>query len=130
MGLMPKEYLKFVRDMIEEDNRKTPFKDNQLGYKWYYGFIVQNRHIIDIRVEDALEFSRSKLTTEQFDEWYRDLLEQKYLIAKPCRIWNADETGFSMCTTATKVISSAKKGNTHFTCHWQFQQGKIDSHAS
>ena len=107
VGLQPREFLDFVQKVINQDKRKTCFQDGRPGRDWYRKFMTRNAHIVGIVKEKPLEFSRSKLTTNEMDRWfsnYREFLISKDLLDKPERIWNADECGFSMGSKAGKVI--------------------------
>jgi len=67
--------------------------------------------ILEKRKESPLESSRSKVTPEKMDTWfekYRKFLSDLELMDKPHRIWNADETGFSMGSKAGNVIGPSK----------------------
>ena len=111
MGLRPGEFLDFVQSVVTKEKRQTPFTDNRPSHDWYHSFLNRNSHIIQIRSETPLEYCRAKLTKEKMDSWYgtlRDFLIVQDLIDKPSRIWNADETGFSMASTAGKVIGPAR----------------------
>jgi len=113
MGLKPGEFLDFVEAIVRKENRSTPFKDMRPGHDWYYGFMARNAHIVQPRTETPLEMCRAKLTKTKTDQWYskfRDFLIKKDLIEKPTRIWNADETGFSMGSILGKVIGPTRKG--------------------
>lgn len=72
----------------------------------------RNSHIINQRVETALELKRSEVTKEKMDAWYdrfRDFLLSIGLIDKPSKIWNADETGFNMGSNKSKVIGPTRR---------------------
>ncbi|KAK3096946.1 hypothetical protein FSP39_005022 [Pinctada imbricata] len=111
MGLTPKEFMDFVQKVVKKERRKSPFTDDRPGYEWYYAFLARNSHLVDTMPETPLEYSRSKLTRQEIDKWYtgfRDFLLSKHLLTKPAQIWNADETGFTMGTKASKVIGPTK----------------------
>ncbi|KAK3099982.1 hypothetical protein FSP39_012930 [Pinctada imbricata] len=112
MGLTPKDFILFIQKVLIKDQRPNPFKDNTPGYDWYYAFMARNRRIVDLRKETPLDYSRSKLTRAEIDQWYiefRDFLTTKGLIDKPGQIFNADETGFTMGSKAGKVIGPAER---------------------
>jgi len=69
--------------------------------------MARNSHIVEIRQETALESRRAKTTKESIDSWYstyRDFVIMLSLIDKPNRIYNADESGFSLRSKPGKVI--------------------------
>ena len=111
MGLKPYEFMDFVQEFVKKDKRKTPFKDGRPGYDWYYAFLKRNENIVELRNETPLESCRAKLIKEQTDRWYnkfRDFLMSKDLLNSPSRIYNADETGFSLGSVAGRVIGSSR----------------------
>ncbi|XP_062576029.1 uncharacterized protein LOC134237890 [Saccostrea cucullata] len=112
MGFKPSEFLDFVETVVRRENRKTPFKNNRPSYDWYYKFMSRNSHIVKTRKETPLETCRAKLTKEKTDNWYskfKIFLTEKGLIDNPGRVWNADETGFSVGSIAGKIIGPNKK---------------------
>ncbi|KAJ8311780.1 hypothetical protein KUTeg_010661 [Tegillarca granosa] len=107
MGLKTGEIQDFVQSVVVKETRKTPFKDGRPGYDWYHAFMERNAHIVKPTFEKELESSRAKVSKDQTDIWYgkfRDFLKALNLLDKPNRIYNADETGFSMGSKAGKVI--------------------------
>ena len=112
MGLRTCEFLDFVQEIVKKEHRKTPFKDGRPGYHWYVAFRNRNSHIIAPRTETPLELKRSKLTKDVTDKWYtnfRDFLISIRCLDKPSRIWNCDETGFSMGSNKAKVIGPSNR---------------------
>ncbi|XP_062593403.1 uncharacterized protein LOC134254888 [Saccostrea cucullata] len=112
MGLRMCEFLDFVQTVVNKEKRQVPFKNGRPGKKWYYAFMNRNSHIINQRVETALELKRSRVTKEKVDAWYdrfRDFLLSIDLIDKPNKIWNADETGFNMGSNKSKVIGPTRR---------------------
>ena len=72
-----------------------------------------SRHVqkIQMRKESLLESSRSKVTTGSMDKWfsnYREFLSSRDLLDKGHRVWNIDETGFTMGSKPGKVIGPVK----------------------
>jgi hypothetical protein len=112
MGLTPGELLNFVENVIEKDKRQTSFTGNRPGRTWYYNFMGRNSHIIEPRNESNLEASRSKVTKETLDTWFEQFttfVSDLNLMDKPERIFNADETGFTMGSKAGKVIGPTRE---------------------
>ncbi|WAQ98492.1 JERKL-like protein [Mya arenaria] len=111
MGLRPCEFLDFIQSIVVKEQRKTPFKDDRPGFGWYTSFMSRNKHLVSLKPETQLELCRSKVTKDRTDKWYacfKGFLIRKNLIDKPSRIWNADETGFSMGSNKSKVIGPAR----------------------
>lgn len=114
MGLKPAEFLDFIQNIVTTEKKQTKFTNNRPGYDWYYAFMKRNAHIVEIRTETPLETCRAKLTKEKTDKWYasfKNFLLSKGLIDKPNRIWNADETGFSMGSVSGKVIGPIRESH-------------------
>ncbi|XP_062605485.1 uncharacterized protein LOC134267284 [Saccostrea cucullata] len=114
MGLRPTEFLDFVENIMKKDKRENPFKDDRPSWDWYYGFLRRNSHIIQKRTETPLEISRAKVTVKEIDEWfdkYKIFMSDNHLLDKPERVYNADETGFTMGSKSGQVIGPAKKVN-------------------
>lgn len=112
MGLQRFEFLDFVQNLVVKEGRKTPFKEGRPSHEWYRAFLSRNSHIIQTRHETPLESCRAKLTKDHVDKWfcqYRDFVLKLGLDNKPKRIFNADETGFSLGSKAGKVIGPLKE---------------------
>lgn len=62
MGLRMCEFLDFVQSIVNKEKRQVPFKDGRQGTKWFYAFMNRNSHIINQRVETALELKRPQVT--------------------------------------------------------------------
>lgn len=107
MGLGPSDILNLVQSFLKKDKRKNPFKDSRPSYPWYYGFMARHSDILEKRKETLLEASRSKVTKEIVDDWfqkYQAFLSERNLLDKPHKIYNADETGFTMGSKAGVVV--------------------------
>lgn len=112
MGLGPSDFLDFVQGIIKKEKRKSVFPNDRPGYTWYYNFMARNSHIVEKRKESSLENSRAKVTSKQLDEWfdkYKKFVSQLHLLDQPQRIYNADESGFSMGSKPSSVIGPTKK---------------------
>ena len=80
-----------------------------------------------IKDRDFSEVCKAKLTKSKTDRWYanfRDFLISKDLINKPKNVWNADETGFSMGSSAGKVIGPLWNAQPHQIPHVSRGQSK------
>ncbi|KAJ8315644.1 hypothetical protein KUTeg_007794 [Tegillarca granosa] len=111
MGLGPSDIIDLVQEFLKKEKRKTPFKDNRPSYTWYYGFMGRHFNKLEKRKETLLEASRSKVTPQAMDNWfdkYRKFLSDRDMLDKPERIWNADETSFTMGSKAGNVIGPSK----------------------
>ena len=111
MGLGPAEFLDFVQNVIKKDKRRNSFVNDRPSYTWYYNFMARNGHLVEKRNESTLENSRAKVTTKQLSAWfenYRKFVSELHMLDKPHRIYNADESGFSMGSKASTVIGPTK----------------------
>lgn len=86
MGLKPGEFLDFVQNIVKQEKRMTPFKDERPSHDWYYAFMARNSQLLQIRKETPIETSRAKLTKEKTEKWYcrfKDFIVSKNLLNKP-----------------------------------------------
>ena len=105
--LKPHEFMDFIQNVVRKEKRETSFRDERPWYDWNYAFLERNSQIVQIKNETPLESSRAKLTKESTDKWYnnfKDFLNARDLLNNPGRIYNADETGFSLGSVASRVI--------------------------
>lgn len=107
--LKKEELLSTVQKIVRDGNLETPFKDGRPGQKWYKSFI--NRHPeISLRSAEAIEKSRAKVTKQYILSWFRDLvnflenINASDVLLDPSRIFNADESGFSLHPKSGKVL--------------------------
>ena len=111
MGLGLSDFLDFIQSIVKKEKRKTCFKDNRPSYIWYYNFMARNAHLVEKRKESSLENSRAKVSSNQLDEWfdkYYKFVSGLHLLDQPSRIYNADESGFSMGSKPSSVIGPTK----------------------
>ncbi|KAH3727924.1 hypothetical protein DPMN_053870 [Dreissena polymorpha] len=98
MGLKPDEFLDFTQRVACEE-KVTHFKNDHPSQDWYRAFVAKNFHIIQLSKETSLETLRVRLSKPNVDKCYlnfRDFVVNLRLDDKQCRIFNADETGFSL----------------------------------
>lgn len=98
-----------VKNIIKEDKRPNPFKNGKPGDKWYSLFL--KRHpILNERAPEAITLARAVVTEEYIRKWFNDLHEylksigHEDILQDPRRIYNGDETSFSICPKTGKVI--------------------------
>jgi hypothetical protein len=114
MGLTPGEFLDLIQTYLRREKRTNPFTDDRPGYGWYYAFMARNAAVLETRKEVPLEASRAKVTPHAVDLWFEEFaafLSSKHLLDKPQRIWNADESGFSMGSKPGSVIGPNRASN-------------------
>lgn len=119
MGLKPQEFLDFVQGVVRKEGKPNNFKDGRPGHDWYYAFMARNAEVVEPRKETPLEMCRAKVNKTKLDTWFvnfRQFLSNHDLLDKPKRIWNADETGFSMGSVPGRVIGPLKS-NGHKVPH-------------
>ncbi|WAR27972.1 hypothetical protein MAR_013676, partial [Mya arenaria] len=91
------------------------------------GFMARNSHVVEMRKESSLENSRAKVTSMQLDDWFSKFykfVSDLHLLDKPDRVYNADESGFSMGSKASKVIGPTKSEYPKKSpiCLWSIQK--------
>lgn len=113
-----------VQKIVVQEGIKTPFKDGRPGQRWYTSFLRRHPQI-SIRSAESLCKNRAKLTEEYIKSWFRDLekflqdINARDVLTDLSRIFNADESGFSLCPKTGKVLGpkgyknlyDVKKGN-------------------
>jgi hypothetical protein len=109
-GRTRKELAHVVMQIIEEDGRKTPFTDNRPGRKWMDGFFARHPSL-NLRTTVQLGKERAVINKEKILKWFVDLehyvmheVGDAELLQDPSRIYNADESGISLCQTKNKKI--------------------------
>ena len=87
---------------------KNPFKDDRPGKKWWQLFVQRHPEVI-LRVPELLQQARAQaFNAEKISFWFSDF--DQFLITpdlkdKAGSIWNADESGFSLCPKSGKVLA-------------------------
>lgn len=113
-----------MQKIVLDGNIKTPFKNGKPGQKWYSSFLKRHPEI-SIRTPESIDKARAKLSKEYIKSWFSSLetfLQEKDamdILADSSRIFNADESGFSLCPKTGKVLGprgyknlyEVKKGN-------------------
>lgn len=106
-----------VKKILDDDGRKTPFKDNKPGKDWYKGFVKLHPELAE-KTPMQLGKERAVITPAKIENWFRELraflsdeVQDPDLITDPSRLYNADESGFPLCPKSGKVLSM--KGAKH-----------------
>lgn len=107
--LNKQELLESVSKIIEKSGTKTPFKDGKPGETWYQKFLKRHPQI-SIREPEGINNARAAITENRIRIWFKEL--QEYIksidaidiFEEPDRIYNGDETGFSLCPKSGKVL--------------------------
>ena len=99
-----------IKKIIDEDGRPTPFKDNKPGKHWLKGFFGRHPEL-SIRTTLQIGKERALISSDKVEKWFTDFrsyieneLGDKDLLSDPSRIYNADESGFSLCLKGNQVI--------------------------
>lgn len=110
-GITRKELLMVVASYVEQNNIKTPFKNNIPGDDWFRNFKI--RHHLSIKKPQSVEYARKKMTDPFIINAYFDILNQTLtdlsLHNKPEQIWNLDESSFSHDPYKTKIVGARGK---------------------
>ena len=106
-GRTREQVSEMVKRLLDEDGRPNPFVDNYPGRDWWYGFLRRHPQI-SLRSPEQLQLSRAfACSQERLCAWYGDYEEFLKMndISNPDQIWNADETGFSLCPKSGRVLA-------------------------
>lgn len=109
-GRTRKELAHVVKSILDEDGRPTPFKNNLPGKDWLNGFFGRHPQLT-LRSTLQLGKERAIISPEKINKWFADFTSYiKYdvkdldILKDPSRLYNADESGFSLCANTGKVI--------------------------
>jgi len=95
---------------MKTDGRKNPFKDDKPGKDWYYAFMKRHPEI-SLRSPRQLGKERAVIRAENVEKWFREF--EQYvetstgdldILKDPSRMYNADESGFSLCPKTGSVL--------------------------
>ncbi|CAH0718999.1 unnamed protein product, partial [Brenthis ino] len=104
-----KELLESVANIVRDTNIKNPFKDGVPGDTWYQAFLRRHPDV-NVREPEGINNARAAVTENRVRFWFKDLKEYMKSIDaldvfdNPTRIFNGDETGFSLCPKSGKVL--------------------------
>ena len=109
-GRTRKELVMVVKKILDEDGRPNPFKDNTPGKVWLIGFFARHPQL-SIRTTLQLGKERAIISPEKINNWFTEFISYVHnqmkddsVLKDPSRLYNADESGFSLCVTTGKVI--------------------------
>ena len=103
-----------VKKFIDEDGRANPFLNHKPGRQWLRRFF--NRHPeLTFRTTVQLGKERAVINKEKLLHWSSDLtayvhdeIKDERILLDPTRLYNADETGFSLCPNKNSNIVGSK----------------------
>jgi hypothetical protein len=108
-GRTRNELLDMVKKILDSEGRSSPFTNNRPGKDWYYAFLRRNPSISE-RTPMQLGKERARIQPAQVSKWFDDFHNyvnniDAQLLQDPSRIYNADESGFSLCPKSGRVIA-------------------------
>lgn len=104
-----KDLLESVSKIIRDTGLKNPFKDGMPGDTWYYGFLRRHPEV-SVREPEGINNARAAITETRIRSWFTELkdyiksINALDIFEDPDRIFNGDETGFSLCPKSGKVL--------------------------
>ncbi|XP_025205825.1 uncharacterized protein LOC112602107, partial [Melanaphis sacchari] len=99
-----------VKQFLDVNNRLTPFKNNMPGNGWYRAF-MQRHPLISIRTSERVTTASACVSEKDIKKWFSDihqyLVDEKLddILQDPTRLFNGDETGFSLCPKTKSVLA-------------------------
>lgn len=100
-----------VKKHLDNLNKKTRFKDNRPGPKWFYRFMRDHADLAGRRAQNLI-LDRANIGEEELRDWFAEvgshLQEKNLLDIGPERVFNCDELSIKLCPGSKKVIT--KKG--------------------
>ncbi|KAG5883640.1 hypothetical protein JTB14_025143 [Gonioctena quinquepunctata] len=105
-GELSKDSETWPQQNIEEDGTA----DGKPGQKWYKNFLKRHPEI-SLREAKTVNRARAIITEQYIRTWFRDLKEYletnkiNDIMINPARVFNGDESGFSLCPKSGKVLA-------------------------
>ncbi|KAL8584634.1 hypothetical protein ACOMHN_002363 [Nucella lapillus] len=108
-GRTKKDLKDMVKRILDERGAKTVFTDNRPGKDWMLAFFKRHT-VVSERMAQPLGRERAVVTRDGLSAWFGDMKEyvdgiDPTLLSCPERIFNADESGFSICPKTKRVIT-------------------------
>jgi hypothetical protein len=104
------ELIDTVTKIARDSGKLHLFKNQQPGQKWYLNFLKRHPEI-SLREAEGINKARALVTEESIKKWFKDLQDfiqsnnLKEAIEDPKRVFNGDESGFSLCPKTGKVLA-------------------------
>ncbi|XP_022177727.1 uncharacterized protein LOC111038801 [Myzus persicae] len=98
-----------VKLFLDDQGRSSPFTNNLPGITWYKAFLKRNP-IISQRTSEHVTSASGNVSEENIKKWFSDihayLSDEKLvdILNDPERIFNGNETGFSLCPKTKSVL--------------------------
>lgn len=109
-----RQLLRSIQLYLNVNKRKTVFKNNLPGRKWYNSFRRRHNKISE-KMSQNLTVRRAAVTADKIREWHADILkycEEHDLLGAlndPSRVFNMDEKGFIL--TPNKEVVLVQRGD-------------------
>lgn len=109
-----RQLLRSIQLYLNLNKRKTIFKNNLPGRKWYDAFRARHPQISE-RISQNLTISRAAVSVDKIKSWHAEVLkyceEHKLVdvLNDPSRVFNMDEKGFVL--TPTKEVVLVRRGD-------------------
>lgn len=104
------ELMETVTKIAIENGKIDQFLNKKPGERWYKNFLKRNPEI-SVREAESINKARATITEEFIRSWFRELqnfLKENHIedvMTDPSRIYNGDESGFSLCPKTGKVLA-------------------------
>ena len=108
-GLGKKEVMSVIHDYLQLKKKTYLFLNGIPGEDWWLGFLRRNPQL-SLRKPQSLQIARAvSSTSDVVSHWFtsvlKPLLDKHNLHLHPDRIYNADETSFSLCGRPCRVVT-------------------------
>lgn len=103
-----------VQKLVKQRNIQAPFLNGRPGKKWYHAFLSRHKELSKKKAE-YIHGGRGAVTEEKIRKWFdevHEILSQKGeadILKDPNRIFNMDETGFSLAPKTGVIIGPRGK---------------------
>ena len=115
-GQKQEDVLDKVQELVLALNITTPWKNGRPSRRWFQLF--KGRHPeITSRMSMVLSRERAVITNDDLQNWFQELRQymvtvgHPYIFDDPTRLYNADETGFSLAPPSGKVLVNKNQGH-------------------
>ncbi|KAJ8933907.1 hypothetical protein NQ314_013707 [Rhamnusium bicolor] len=112
-----------VKAFLDKHPRPNPFKYNLPGEHWYQFFLRRHKTLTN-RTPEAVTNASGNVSETDIRKWFENiehyLNEKDYfnILEDPTRVYNGDETYFTLCPKEDKVIAPRDAKNVY-----QIEQG-------
>ena len=102
-GRTRQELLITVKKILDEDGRKTPFKDNKPGRDYYRAFVKRHHSIIE-RTPMQLGKERAVISNARVSNWYQKFVISLKLRLRTCLCYPILQEIYLESTTRTNQV--------------------------